>query len=112
MVCLVKLLKATNIQKKPLLSFLQSRVNDGQLLRVNENRFARPQELYQLSNKAIELGAGGRAFDAKQYRDAIGMGRNLAIELLEYFDEIRFTERSGNERHIINASTPEKLFKL
>ena len=106
------LLKATNIQKKPLLSFLQSRVNDGQLLRVNENRFARPQELYQLSNKAIELGADGRAFDAKQYRDAIGMGRNLAIELLEYFDEIRFTERSGNERHIINASTPEKLFKL
>jgi selenocysteine-specific elongation factor len=105
------LLRATNIPKRNLIGFLQSRVKEGKLLKVNDNRFARPQELYQLSNKAIELGAGNTAFDAKQYRDAIGMGRNLAIELLEYFDEIRFTERSGNERHIINASIPEKLFQ-
>ncbi|MEH6911271.1 MAG: selenocysteine-specific translation elongation factor [Oceanicoccus sp.] len=105
------LLKATNIPKKNLIGFLQSRVKEGKLLKVNDNRFARPQELYQLSNKAIELGADNKAFDAKQYRDAIGMGRNLAIELLEYFDEIRFTERSGNERRIINASIPEKLFQ-
>lgn len=108
---MAELLKATNIPKKRLIGFLQSQVKEGKLLRVNENRFARPQELYQLSNKAIELGADGGTFDARQYRDAIGMGRNLAIELLEYFDEIRFTERSGNERHIINASVPEKLFQ-
>ena len=35
-----------------------------------------------------------------------GIGRNLCIEILEYFDSIGFTKRNENQRTILN---PEKI---
>jgi hypothetical protein len=34
------------------------------------------------------------------FRDASGIGRNLCIEILEYFDAKGFTRREGNSRLI------------
>ena len=38
-------------------------------------------------------------------------GRKLAIEVLEYFDSIRFTQRRGDVRVVLNADLPAQLFK-
>jgi len=37
----------------------------------------------------------------KDFRDRTGIGRNVAIEVLEYFDGKGFTRRQGNERVIL-----------
>jgi len=42
----------------------------------------------------------GGAITAKAYRDRSGIGRNLSIEVLEYFDKTGFTKRIGNTREI------------
>ena len=39
------------------------------------------------------------------FRDRSGIGRNLAIEVLEYFDRIKFTRRVG-DAHVIWGQTP------
>jgi selenocysteine-specific elongation factor len=37
----------------------------------------------------------------KAFRDQTGIGRNVAIEVLEYFDGRGFTKRQGNDRVIL-----------
>ena len=39
-------------------------------------------------------------FGAADYRDKAGIGRNLTIEVLEYFDKQGFTWRDGDVRYI------------
>ena len=39
-------------------------------------------------------------FSVLQFRDASEIGRNLCIEILEYFDRVGFTRRDENTRHI------------
>ena len=39
-----------------------------------------------------------KSVTASGFRDALGCGRKLAIELLEYFDRERVTIRKGDER--------------
>ncbi len=39
-------------------------------------------------------------FSVIQFRDASGIGRNLCIEILEYFDRVGFTRREGNSRFV------------
>ena len=36
----------------------------------------------------------------KAFRDISGIGRNVTIEVAEYFDRIGFTHRRGNDRDI------------
>lgn len=103
--------KATAIAKPALVKMLKGATKSGQLHGISDNRFVRSQDLKIVSNKVLELGEGGAGFSVVQYKTAIGCGRNLSIELLEYFDKIRFTQRRGNERTILDSKVPDKLFK-
>ena len=40
-------------------------------------------------------------FTVQEYRDQTGIGRNLSIEILEYFDRQGVTRRIGDVRQII-----------
>ena len=40
-----------------------------------------------------------------EFRDISGIGRNLAIEVLEFFDKARFTRRSAAGRTILKPAT-------
>lgn len=46
-------------------------------------------------NRLLITGAAGT------FRDAMGLGRNVTIEVLEYFDLLGFTDRDGDTRIII-----------
>jgi len=41
---------------------------------------------------------GAKPFTAAQFRDAFGTTRKYAIPLLEFFDSLRFTTRTGDLR--------------
>ena len=67
---------------------------------VAKNRFFPPATLDRLVAYARDLAAStpdGR-FTAQQYKDATGIGRNVAIEVLEYLDQIGATKRQGEAR--------------
>jgi selenocysteine-specific elongation factor len=78
----------------------------GLVTRVSANRYLTIETLRALAGVA-EKGArdlpSGR-FTVAAYRDWSGMGRNLSIEILEFFDKLNFTRRVGNEREILKPA--------
>lgn len=74
----------------------------GLVMQISKNRFLTPEALETLAN-AAETGlasSGGDRFTVADFRDWSGLGRNLSVEMLEYFDRAGFTRRAGNERVI------------
>ncbi len=70
------------------------------LLRISDTRYYLPEHLRKMADIARSLDADG-PFTVRQYRDATGIGRNVAIEVLEYFDRVGFTRRDEQIRKII-----------
>lgn len=91
----------TEVQKV-LLQCLQM----GYVVRPVANRFFVPQALATLQQAAREVAelADDGMFTVKQYRDATDIGRNLSIEILEYFDRTGFTSRIGDKRKLADRS--------
>jgi selenocysteine-specific elongation factor len=91
----------TDVKKLEALLVRAARL--GLLVRVAPNRFFRPAVLRQLEETTAALAAeepdGG--VTAAALRDRTGIGRNLAIELLEYFDRVKFTRRRGDAHEVI-----------
>ena len=74
----------------------------GLVMQVSKTRFLTPAALESLA-RAAESGlaaSGGDRFTVADFRDWSGLGRNLSVEMLEYFDRAGFTRRAGNERVI------------
>lgn len=82
----------------------------GFLQAVCCNRYYLPQTIEQLAREAQALCAArdDAMFSAAEYRDRIGIGRNLTIQILEYFDRCGLTRRVGERRRLIRA--PEQVF--
>jgi selenocysteine-specific elongation factor len=57
-------------------------------------------ELAELSEQLVSEHLDEEGFSVIQFRDASKIGRNLCIEILEYFDKVGFTRRDGNMRHV------------
>jgi selenocysteine-specific elongation factor len=82
----------------------------GGLLRVADNRYMLPEGVLELA-RAVETLAADRPegrFDVRAYRDATGIGRNLAIDVLEFFDRAGLTRRRGDARAVVGDA--ETLF--
>lgn len=105
-----ELLVLTNMQRPVLMTALKAAVRSKRMYKIDDNRYGRPAELALMAKKALDLGEGGATFSVAQYKTEIGSGRKLAIELLEFFDGIRFTQRRENERVILDALVAEKMF--
>ena len=70
-----------------------------QLVKISDSRYYLPTRVKPLAELAMKLGTAG-PFTVREYRDASGIGRNVAIEVLEYFDSRGFTRRNGDTRSI------------
>ncbi|MBL8345949.1 MAG: SelB C-terminal domain-containing protein, partial [Rubrivivax sp.] len=91
------------------LAFLQRAATLGHLVQIAKNRFFLPatlQALVQVARETAAAAPDGR-FEVIPFRDRSGIGRNLSIQVLEYFDRVRIT-RFVNERRSM-ADTPEYL---
>ena len=71
----------------------------GRVLRVAPNRFFLPGTVTALATAAVALAADG--FTAAEFNRHTGIGRNVAIEVLEFLDGIGVTRRTGELRHVI-----------
>ena len=102
--------EATGLKQKmlgPTLNFLTKK---QYLFRVSERRYVRASVLQEFSGIVNQIAEHSDAIELSVFRKQAGIGRNLGVELLEYFDNIRFTQRRGAHRIVINKELPEKLF--
>ncbi len=97
-----ELAKQVNLPATAMEKLLGNCVKLGMVVRPIKNRYFLPEALTEFRQLAIELAGSTpeHQFTVIQYRDATGIGRNLAIELLEYFDGLGFTKRIGDRRII------------
>jgi selenocysteine-specific elongation factor len=77
----------------------------GLVLRVAPNRFFPPETISRLAAIAEVLAATAEegGFPAGQFAVEAGVGRNLAIQALEFLDRIGVTRRVGELRHVISS---------
>lgn len=97
-----ELVEMTGIPLKALERILREVTKSGSLVQVAQNRHFLPKTVAELASFTEELAASKEdgAFSVIEFRDASGIGRNLCIEILEYFDSRGFTRRDGNARLI------------
>ncbi len=76
----------------------------GLVVRVARNRYFAPETLRTLAELG-EILAAENGFTAAAFRDRSGIGRNLTIDVLEFFDRARFTLRDGDHRRILLPAT-------
>ncbi len=104
-----------NTQIKP---FKANAFKDGELIEVSSEDIAGKWAVFvfypadftfvcptELGDIAEALGAGGSTFGAADFRDRTKIGRNLAIEILEYFDKVGLTWRTGDTRKVLKPAT-------
>ena len=73
-------------------------------VRISDTRYFLPDRLLELAKLAGQLDARA-PFTVRQFRDAAGMGRNVVIEVLEYFDGKGFTQRVGDTRRVVGDAS-------
>ena len=78
---------------------------------INATRYALTTTLLDFAEITESL-ASERNFTVAGFKDELGVGRKLAVEILEFFDSINFTQRQGNERTIANPKAIRSRLKL
>ena len=105
--CLLPL--AAQAQNKPNIVFmLADNLGYGDIEPFGSKRHRTPH-LTRMAEIAGKLAAAG-PFTVRQYRDAAEIGRNVAIEVLEYFDRFGFTRRDGDTRQVVGD--PQRLTEV
>jgi selenocysteine-specific elongation factor len=71
-------------------------------VQVTPKRYFTRGNLVELGQLAGQL-AQAKPFSVKDFRDASGIGRMPVIDVLEYFDRLRFTKRQQDVRTVIGS---------
>ena len=82
----------------------------GNLRQISSKRIASPEVLQGLAAEINRLGARQDSFTVIEAKTHLDLGRDLTIEILEYFDSIKFTQRQGNSRRVRDAALPQRIF--
>ncbi len=91
------------IKPTALTAFMRRAAATGFVLQVSESRFLLPDAVQELAAIAEAL-ANESEITAAEFRNKSGIGRNMAIEILEFFDKTGLTKRDGNTRSIVKPA--------
>jgi selenocysteine-specific elongation factor len=100
------LARAVNLPPATTEKLLNKCVKFGLVVKPVKNRFFLPVAIQSFKEIAISLSSTSdqARFTVIEFRDKAEIGRNLSIEILEYFDHIGFTRRLQDHRIIQDAS--------
>jgi selenocysteine-specific elongation factor len=76
----------------------------GEVYQVVKDLFYHPAVVQDLANLIRDIFARDGVVEAAAFRDATGLGRKRAIQILEFFDRVGFTLRVGDQ-HVLRAHT-------
>jgi selenocysteine-specific elongation factor len=96
---------ALGMDPKTTEAFLFRVARMGLAVRIAPNRFMLPAGLRRSAAFTEEVAAAnGGMVTAAKLRDRAGIGRGVAIELLEYFDRIKLTRRIGDDHQLLRSA--------
>ncbi len=101
---LAQLAAGLQVEPRKLDAVLSQAARAGLLVRISKTRFFPPAVLRRFEEVARAMAQAGGAVTAAGFRDRSGIGRNAAIEVLEYFDRIKFTRRVGDAHVLVGQS--------
>lgn len=93
-----------NLDEKRVRTLLMRVARTGAIWRVAHDHYFSAQAIAHLAGFVTELTRIHGAVHAAAFRDHIGTGRKLAIQILEFFDRIGYTRRVG-DAHILRDIT-------
>jgi selenocysteine-specific elongation factor len=98
----------TKLKEVMLTDFLHRKAKTNEVIRVTPERFYPRTTLAKLAACAVDVAqnSAGNQFTAAQYRDRTGVGRGLAIEILECLDRLGITQRIGDMRKMRREFAP------
>lgn len=82
---------------------LRQAVRMGMAVQIAGNRFFTPGALRAHANVFEKMIATEGEVGVSDFRKTAGIGRNLAVEVLEYFDRVKLSQRDGNIRHQVKS---------
>jgi len=83
---------------------LKNAMKTSEVVRLSEKRFSLLEVVLELGQEVLDEVAESGELSVVDYKNRLGIGRNYAIEILEYFDKAGFTQRRGNARVVLNAN--------
>ncbi|MBM3561068.1 MAG: hypothetical protein FJX53_14575, partial [Alphaproteobacteria bacterium] len=98
---IAKLLRA---EPERVMSVLRRAERLGLVVRIGRNRFAPTETAAQWARTAERLARAGN-LKPTNFRDALGIGRNLSVEILEYLDRVGMTRREGEGRRLLRPAS-------
>lgn len=92
-----------SVDHKPVEALLKRAARMGMLAPVAPNRFFPPDAIDDLLSAARDVAKSQEdgLFTAQAFKNHTGVGRNVAIEVLEYFDKVGLTRREGEARRVL-----------
>jgi selenocysteine-specific elongation factor len=97
--------RETGIPEVEVRHLLRTVARVGDVTLVALDHFFLTTSVAQLADIAAELSARHGAARAAEFRDRIGTGRKLAIQILEFFDRAGYTHRVRDD-HVVRRGNP------
>lgn len=97
------LARETGVEEQVMRKLLRNAAQQGYITAIVKDRYYRQARIIEFADLIRALDPERGATTAADFRDRLGVGRKLAIQILEYFDRIGFTRRRGND-HLLRDS--------
>lgn len=97
------LAKETGTDEQAMRLTLRQAAQQGIITAIVKDRYYRNDRIVEFANMIRDLDQECGSTCAADFRDRLGVGRKLAIQILEYFDRIGFTRRRGNDHLLRDA---------
>jgi selenocysteine-specific elongation factor len=97
--------RGTGIPETETRALLKSVMRIGDVMQVAHDHYFLTTAVGELADIAADVAATHGAARAADFRDRIGTGRKLAIQVLEFFDRAGYTHRAGDD-HLIRRANP------
>jgi selenocysteine-specific elongation factor len=97
--------RETGIPEIEVRSLLKTVARVGDVALVAHDHFFTTAAVGDLADIAAQVAAQHGAARAAEFRDRIGTGRKLAIQILEFFDRVGYTRRVRDD-HLIRRGNP------
>ena len=97
------LARETGQDEQRMRQLLRLAAQQGLITAIVKDRYYRRQSILAFADLIRSLDQERGSTCAADFRDRLGTGRKLAIQILEYFDRIGFTRRRGND-HVLRDS--------
>ncbi|NDV13848.1 selenocysteine-specific translation elongation factor [Crenobacter caeni] len=94
------LARAAGMEETEARALLKTAARLGLVVAVVPDRYYRAARVDALARTVREIALRDGHVDAATFRDAVGVGRKLAIQILEFFDRSGLTRRQG-DRHLL-----------